>query len=230
MSQNQLPAWLGTCRSPLRWAWCFVVSERAALKLGLLRVTMMLPSSVSPLISLLSWMVFANHCVTTWVRKGKGHLTNLPYAIILQPSILRKTHGNWNRFLGIDSKLYSWSTKLLPNWDDKSSKLNVPTTLHPPSLLGFASQDDVVTFCPAMDENMDTQSACAKSCSTLTWKSTWTCVAWHFRSTLQGLQPIRPVVISTRLCELEPGSLLMVEWFHWGIYKEWIFLGNPSIF
>ena len=68
-----------------------------------------------------------------------------------------------------------------------------------------------MTFTPVMDEPMDSQSACGKACSTVAWSSACTMVVWHYRSTLQGLQPIRPVVIATRDLELEPEKLLLIE-------------------
>lgn len=87
----------------------------------------------------------------------------------------------------------------------------IPLPFHPAG--PCVPKEDDVSFSPAMDESKDAQSSCAKACPSVTWNSSWTSIVWHVRSTLQGLQPVRPVVVSTRLCEIGPSSLLMVEWF-----------------
>lgn len=73
------------------------------------------------------------------------------------------------------------------------------------------AEDEKVTFVPNMEEAKDMQGSCGKACSTAIWASSVTAIAWHYRTTIQGIQPIRPIVMTTRSFELEPETILLLE-------------------
>jgi hypothetical protein len=67
-----------------------------------------------------------------------------------------------------------------------------------------------VIFQPNLDEEKASQTTCAKACHSKIWQSSWTSLGWHLKATINGLQPVRPVVVTSKAVELEPKAILLV--------------------
>ena len=67
-------------------------------------------------------------------------------------------------------------------------------------------------FAPRLEEEKAGQTTCAKLvASVMKWESAWTGIAWHMKQTQTGLQPQRPVIVTTKSVEIGPGMTLMVD-------------------
>lgn len=208
------PIWNGKpiSRSKSAWEWCYVASGRANSRVENLMVTMKSNFFVSHQTHLLSWMVLANLWVSFYQRSVRHPRTNHHCATMNLLSALMTILGPWKRFLVYIMLCNTfYYTFFVAHPIALVFQPTIPLHFHPAG--PRAPKVDDVTFVPRMDEAKDGQSSCAKACPSVTWNSSWTSIVWHVRSTLQGLQPVRPVVVSTRVCEIGPSSLLMIEWF-----------------
>ena len=67
-------------------------------------------------------------------------------------------------------------------------------------------------FAPRLEEEKAGQTTCAKLVApVMKWESAWTGFAWHMKQTQTGLQPQRPVIVTTKSVEIKPGMTLMVD-------------------